>query len=285
MTLLALIRNEFREARFQLVISCVILIGFAWLFVWLVSTIKPGLWAAVIEFAPDFLRKLVVVSPAHLLTTAGQISVLYLHIVPLLVCLGWSLGRGSQIVAGRIASGHMEMLVPSPLLRVELMIAPAIVILVGAVLMGLSLWFGTWLGIKTIRLSDPPDPMIYIPGAVNITALTICLAGITSLISSCDQDRWRPVWGAMAVTILAAIVKLVGQLLPGGEWIANFSFLTAYEPQKLILEPHASWTPPFLPGLSIELRIWFNIVLVAVGMITYAASCVIFIHRDLPVPR
>jgi len=202
-----------------------------------------------------------------------------------LVCMGWALGRGSQTVAGRIASGHMEMLVPSPLRRIELMLAPAVVMVVGACLMGGSLWVGTWLGIRMVRLSDPPDPMLYMPGAVNITALTVCLAGITSLISSCDQDRWRPVWGAMAVTILAAIIKLVGQLLPGGEWIANFSFLTAYEPQKLILEPQASWTPPLLPGVSIALRIWFNVVLVSLGVVTYAASCVIFVRRDLPVPR
>jgi hypothetical protein len=285
MALLSLVRFEFKEARFQLAISCIILISFAWLFIWLISLIKPGLWAAVLEFAPDFFQKLIAVSPAQLLTPRGQISVLYLHIVPLLVCMGWALGRGSQVVAGRIASGHMELLVASPLRRLELMIAPVVVIVTGAVLLGLALWLGTWIGLSTVRLSNPPEVFDFIPGAVNLTALTICLAGITTLISSLDQDRWRPIWGAMAVTIVAAIVKLIGQLLPGGGWVANLSFLTAFEPQKLILEPHASWNLPFFPHLAVELRFWFNLVLVFLGMITYAIACWIFVRRDLPVPR
>ncbi len=114
-------------------------------------------------------------------------------------------------MAGRIASGHMELLVASPLRRLELMIAPVVVIVTGAVLLGLALWLGTWIGLSTVRLSNPPEVFDFIPGAVNLTALTICLAGITTLISSLDQDRWRPIWGAMAVTIVAAIVKLIGQ--------------------------------------------------------------------------
>ncbi len=56
-----LVRYEFKEARFQLAISCIILISFAWLFIWLISLIKPGLWAAVLEFAPDFFQKLIAV--------------------------------------------------------------------------------------------------------------------------------------------------------------------------------------------------------------------------------
>ncbi|MCS7239054.1 MAG: hypothetical protein NZ899_12415 [Thermoguttaceae bacterium] len=285
MTLLALIRYEFREARLQLGISSIILVAFAWLFVWLISLVKPGLWAAVLEFAPDFLRKLIVVSPTQLLTPRGQISVLYLHIVPLLVCMGWALGRGSQAVAGRVASGQMELLVASPLRRLEVMLAPGVVMLFGAVVMGIALWLGTWLGLVTIRFSDPPSPVDFIPGALNLMALTLCLAGITTLISSFDQDRWRPIWGAMAVMIIAAILKLIGQLMPGGEWIGNLSFLTAFEPQRLILEPNAAWSPWFLPEVQVRLRVWFNLVLVAIGVLTYAAACVVFIKRDIPVPR
>lgn len=285
MTLFSLIRYEFREARLQLIISSIILIAFAWLFVWLISLVKPGLWAAVLEFAPDFLRKLIVVSPAQLLTSRGQISVLYLHIVPLLVCMGWALGRGSQAVAGRIASGQMELLVASPLRRLELMLAPAAVMWFGAFVMGIALWAGTWLGLVTIRLADPPAATDFLPGAINLIALTLCLAGITTLISSFDQDRWRPIWGAMAVMIVAAILKLIGQLMPGGEWIGNLSFLTAFEPQKLILEPEAAWSPWFFPHWQISLRLWFNFVLVMIGALTYAAACVVFLRRDIPVPR
>lgn len=285
MTLLSLVRYEFREARPQLLVSAIILVSFAWLFVWLVSLVKPGLWAAVIEFAPDFLRKLIVVSPAQLLTPRGQVSVLYLHIVPLLVCMGWALGRGSQAVAGRIASGQMELLVASPLRRIELMIAPAMVMVFGAVLLGVTLWLGTWIGLMTIHFDDPPRATDFIPGAVNLTSLTICLIGITTLISSFDQDRWRPIWGAMAVMIIAAILKLIGQLLPGGEWVGNFSFLTAFEPQRLILEPEAAWVPALFPNVRVPLQFWFNFVLVATGMVTYAAACVVFVRRDLPVPR
>ncbi len=288
MTLLSLVRYEFRESRLQLVLSALILTGFGWLFVWLVSLVKPGLWATVLEAAMlefKFLRKLIVVSPAQLLTPRGQISMLYFHIVPILVCMGWALGRGSQAVAGRIASGQMELLVASPLRRTELMLAPAAVMVFGAVILGLALWFGTWIGLLTIQFSDPPSAADFVPGAVNLSALTICLIGITTLLSSFDQDRWRPIWGTMAVMIIAAILKLVGQLLPGGEWVGNLSFLTAFEPQRLILEPNSAWIAPFLPSVRIPLCVWFNLVLFVIGFMTYLIATIVFIRRDLPVPR
>jgi len=260
------------------------MLAFAWLFVWLVSLIKPGLWAAVLEFAPDFFRKLIVVSPAKLLTPTGQISVLYLHIVPLLVCMGWALGRGSQTIAGRISSGHMELLLASPLTRLSLLSIPGLVAAFGAILLGAALWGGTFLGLQTVRFSSPPKAIDFLPGALNLVGLTMCLFGISSLLSSFDQDRWRPIWGTAAIVVFAAILKLIGQLWPQGAWIGNLSFLTAFEPQRLILEPNAVLQVPYV-GWEVGLATWFNGVLIALGITCYIIAGVIFYLRDIPVPR
>ncbi len=68
--------------------------------------------------------------------------------------------------------------------------------------------------------------------------------------------------------------------------MANLSFLTAFEPQKLILEPNATWNLPFFPHLAVELRFLVQLGPRSfLGMITYAIACWIFVRRDLPVPR
>ena len=73
-----------------------------------------GLWANFVNLLPDFIRDLVGVSVLDLASLEGRLSFLYLHGITVFLCLFWSIGRGSDVVSGGIASGHLELVVTLP---------------------------------------------------------------------------------------------------------------------------------------------------------------------------
>jgi ABC-2 type transport system permease protein len=110
---------------------------------------------------------------------------------------------------------------------------------------------------------------------VNLAALTFCLGGMTTLVSSFDRDRWRTIWLSGGIFVAASIVKLISRLWSGGEWLKYLSFLSAFEPQQLILARLDRWR------LTWEL----SGTLILLGLLCYVAAMVVFARRDIPVPR
>ncbi|WP_297035848.1 hypothetical protein, partial [Thermogutta sp.] len=47
-----------RDTRWQLLVSAALLFAFAWLFVWMNSLIKIGLWSTFLDMLPNFVHKL-----------------------------------------------------------------------------------------------------------------------------------------------------------------------------------------------------------------------------------
>jgi len=70
------------------------------------------------------------------------------------------------------------------------------------------------------------------------------------------------------------ILKMVARMWEPGAWLRYLSFLTAFEPQRLILLPEE--------GLGVALR--YNGTLLALGLISYLMAAVIFTRRDIPAP-
>ena len=59
---------------------------------------------------PGFLKSLIRVKLAELAARAGQLTILYVHVVTILMCVGWAVGRGSDSISGEIARGTMDLL-------------------------------------------------------------------------------------------------------------------------------------------------------------------------------
>jgi ABC-2 type transport system permease protein len=271
----AIWRKAIRDAWVQLAVTAGLLALFGWLFVWLMSLFDLGLWASFVNLLPDFVNQLIGVSPADLVTVTGRVSFLYVHVVTLLMFISWAVGRGSDTVSGGIASGHLELIVTLPVWRISVIVAPAVVATVGSALLALSLWLGNWVGLATVTLEGEASIAAFLPGAVNLFAMAFCLAGVTTLLSSFDRDRWRTIWLAGAFFVVSSIVKLVARLWEAGAWLRYLSFLTAFEPQQIILLRDEAWSA------SLE----YNLPLLIGGVLAYAAAVVVFCRRDIPVPR
>jgi ABC-2 type transport system permease protein len=74
-------------------------------------------------------------------------------------------------------------------------------------------------------------------------------------------------------------------------WLQWLSLFTAYEPQKFISlavhEPAHAWSVALYSsnGEFVELGpLGYNLILIALGAVCYAAAGVVFHKRDLPAP-
>jgi len=276
MTNPAVWRKAIADGRAQLIFSCVLLVLFGWFFVWLQSLFKMGAIAGILSFLPDFVQDLVGVPLDQLVTPLGRISFLYLHLITLLVCLGWAIARGSAAVSGEIARGTYELILTLPIRRVSVLFAVAVVAAVGAALLAASLWLGNWIGLATVPLEGGPvAARDFLPGAVNLFCMTVCFTGVTALFSSFDRDRWRTMWLAGGFFILSAILDMVSSLWEPGTWLGYLSFLTLFDPQALILGGEE------VAGTALR----NNLVLICVGLAAYAIAAVVFSRRDIPVSR
>jgi ABC-2 type transport system permease protein len=258
----------------QLLASCLLLILFSWVFVWLMSQIETKNWGMILRFLPRWFEPLLGFPLDAMFTRVGQLSILYWHVVTMLVCVGWALGRGSDSISGEIGRGTMDLLVSLPVWRLTILAAPAVIATLGAVLLVASLWAGTMLGVRCFMRGEVPLGA-FLPGALNLLAMVFCFTGITTLISSWNRDRWRTIGWAGGFFVISMILETVARMWPAASWLGYFTFLAAFQPQRLIV----------MHSETAREALRYDLVLVMVGLAGYAAAAVIFWRRDIPAGR
>jgi ABC-2 type transport system permease protein len=272
---LALWKKAVSDAWLTLVVSSVLLILFCWLFVWLMSFFNVAAWGRLLNLLPSFVEPMVGVPMAKLATPAGQLSILFAHIVTILVCVGWAVGRGSDSISGEIGRGTMDLILSLPVWRFSVMAVPAVIATVGAAVLAAAVWLGLALGLLCVRFPNPPSLGQFLPGAANLFAMTFCFTGITTFISSWNRDRWRTISLAGGFFIISLILKFVARMWPAGRWLGDLSFLNLFQPQELILSPSAQGWAGF----------HYDVSLLLIGLLSYAVAAAVFWWRDIPAPR
>ena len=272
---LALWKKAVSDAWLPLAVSSALLILFCWLFVWLMSFFDVGAWGSLLNLMPNFIQPMLGVPLAKLASPAGQLSILFTHVVTILVCVGWAVGRGSDSISGEIGRGTMDLLLSLPVWRISVMAAPAVVATVGAAVLAGSVLAGMGVGLLCVRFHNPPPFAQFLPGAANLFAMTFCFTGIATFLSSWNRDRWRTISLAGGVFVLSMILMFVARIWHGGWWLGCFSFLSLFQPQEIILAPK----PDIWPGFR------YDVLLVLIGLLAYAMAAVVFWRRDIPAPR
>ena len=271
----ALWRKAVSDSWRTLCVSGLLLVLYGWVFVWLTSLLKFGVWLTFLDMLPGFVEKMVGMPLANLASPTGRLSVVFVHIVTLLICIGWAIGRGSDTVSGEIVRGTMELIATLPVRRASVLVPPAVVATVGAAVLPASLWAGATLGLMTFQMEAAVHPGQFLPGVLNLFAMTFCFAGITTFLSSWNRNRWRTIWMAVGLFVICSIIEMISRLWPAGWWLKYFTLLTAFEPQRMIVMPDEAW--------SLSLR--YDGTLLAIGLAGYAAAAIVFSYRDIPVSR
>jgi ABC-2 type transport system permease protein len=320
----ALIKKSLHETRLLFAACAVWLFAFCWIRVWIVSSMEETRFANILELLGNNLVKtLSPVSLTHLTSFTGRIALAWDDGLVVFVMLAFAISRGSDVVSGELNRGTLEMLLAQPVSRLQVLFSQALVTISCIALLSVATWLGTWAGIQTTQarverqatlvkipfgpaLPNPfakaeidkvpmrtrVEPDSFAPAAVNLFCFGLCFAGMASLFSACDRFRWRTIGITLALFVLQAIAKVVGVLKKETifEWLKYISALTAYEPSRLVeiavQEPQYTWslTMPAANGDWTIGPLGYDLILVALGLICYAAAAVVFAKRDLPAP-
>ena len=319
---LALLRKNIRESQLLLLSSTVILFAFCWLRVWIVSLLPTDRFKTIVEQFKEFER-FVPVSFDQLFTYPGRIALTYDELIVVMCMAIWAIARGSDAVAGELSRGTLEMVLAQPVSRRRVVITQAIVTTCGAALLSLASWGGIYAGIQTTHVDEPVSssllslPMLGInpaqamqegdtrrvamstkvdpndlwPAAANLFSLGFFLAGLSTMISSWDRYRWRTIGVVAAIYVVQLIMKIVGLASSRLKWMLDFTFFTAYDPERFVSiavhTPQDAWRLVLVgdqgawQGLG---PLGFDLLLITMGLAAYLVATFVFCRRDLPAP-
>ena len=273
---LAIWKKAVSDAWRQLLVSSVILVCFSWVFVWLMSQFPlDGVGNMILAWLPRWVEPWLGVPLRDLARPTGQVSILYVHAITLLVCVGWAVGRGSDSISGEIGRGTMDLILSLPIWRVSVLVAPAVVATLGAAVLAAAVLLGTAVGLLTVDISSSVTTRQFLPGAINLFCMIFCLTGVTAFTSSWSRSRWRAISLAVAFYVVSVILEMIGSLWERGSWLKYCSISTAFHPQLLILKPEEN-----------GLLAWpYNAPLLALGLVAYLVAAVVLTYRDIPSPK
>lgn len=311
------------EARLLFAACAAALFAFCWVRIYIVSRVDLETFSEIVEKLWDKWADFWPVSLSQLLSYSGRIAITFDEPIVVLCVSVFAIARGSDVVSGELNRGTMELLLAQPVSRWQVMLSQGIVTVVGIVLLALTAWLGTLAGIMTNTVQEevpPPslkvpgtsfsiplslarpekirvpmrtkvDAEDFLPGAVNLGMLGICLAGISSLASSLDRYRWRTIGLVVGFYVVQTIFKIAGMAIEPVAWLKKVSIFTAYEPQKFVAtavhDAANTWSLVLRDSQGAMLDIGplgYNLILLGIGLACYIAAAIVFQNRDLPAP-
>jgi len=275
-------RKAIHEARWLLITCVGLMFMFHWTYVWITSRFEKPAIAGLLEGMSPELRNLFGMEPALIVTVAGRIGLGYIDPIVLLISAAWATSRGSDVISGEINRGSMEILLAQPIRRIDVLATQATVAIAGAVLLGGAAFLGTAAGLATVTLHETINRNLFLQPAFNLFAVTLFMAGVSTLVSSWDQYRWRVVGILVGFYVAGMLLQVIGRSVPDVDWVLYLTFLASYEPQAMVAaivsDPVHGWADSFAMSLR------FNGILLGLGLAAYALAAAIFCHRDLPAP-
>jgi ABC-2 type transport system permease protein len=282
----ALWKKAIYEPRWLLLSSLAFMFAVHWLRVWVSSFFSLDALKGMLSFMPEVAEQLMPVPFSQVATSAGRIAVAYDDPIVLLLVTVWAISRGSDAVSGELNRGTMEMLLAQPLTRFNVLGTQAAVTLGGAALLASAALLGTSVALSTITLEESVSPTVFVPAALNLFAMTVFLAGLTTMVSSGTNYRSHTIGIVGAFYAVSMIIKIVGRLAPGWKWLTYTSFFTPFEPQLLVSDLSRAWS--LWVGTangSFEVGgLGYDSILIGLGLVCYAMAAIIFCRRDLPAP-
>jgi ABC-2 type transport system permease protein len=319
---LVLLKKCLHEVRLLFAACFALVFAFCFVRVFIVASLELIDFAAIVERLWDKWEKFAPVPLSHLLSYPGRIGIGYDEPIVWISISIFAIARGSDAVSGELNRGTLEMLLAQPVSRLQVLYSQALVTLGCLALLSLASWGGTWLGIQctTVEESLPPprlklplfpeipipfqttekvevpmrtkvDPVVFLPGALNLFCLGCAVAGISTLISACDRYRWRTIGIVASLFVISMIFKIVGLAFESFGWLRALSLFTAYEPQKFIFvavqEPSSLWNLARYGDKDVFLEpgpLGYNLILLGIALVCYLGAGIVFHKRDLPAP-
>jgi ABC-2 type transport system permease protein len=283
----ALFGKAIREARLLLAALALLMLVFPALFIWASSMISlPAFSEFLANALPKQWERVSGVPFGQMATPAGRVAMVFVHPLILLGAVVWAIARGSDCVSGEIGRGTMEMLLAQPIRRSSIYFTQALVAVLGSFLLASAAWCGIAVGLGTVEIYNRVSAILFIPPAINLFALMVCVGGIAALASSCDSQRWRTVGLVGGLYAVSLLLEVVGQISDRWQWVGYASFTTAYEPQAMVARSAEAWSLVTYQNGAVDDvgSLGKHLILFAIGIVSYVAGAAIFSHREIPAP-
>lgn len=295
---------------------------FCWFRVWIVGELDTAQFRQIIDLLPKDWRKFASVDFDWLVSYLGRTSLALDE--PMLISLvcGWGLVRGSDVVSGEVSRGTMEMLLAQPISRRQVYWQHAWMTVLFLGLLVLLVWAGMSIGIattsveettypeiriplidyriplsfltprtETIAMASEVNPMMFLPGILNLFCLGVCFSGFAGFCSAWDRYRWRTLGIVTAFYFFNAALKMLGMGSDDYSWAQRYSLFGLYRPAYAIQQADANSMSAFQffeygeNAAIIGLGAMGNcLTLLILGFGFYVAGSVVFSRRDLPAP-
>ena len=144
---------------------------------------------------------------------------------------------------------------------------------------------------ELVKMSDEVDPIMFLPGIVNLFFLGWFLAGFAAMLSAFDRFRWRTLGIVSAFYFSNAGLKILGMSSAKLAWVEQLSIFGFYSPASVIQRTQAN------PLSLLHFFDYSNegqiqgtallgscVVLFVTGLICYVVGLRRFETRDLPAP-
>jgi hypothetical protein len=127
---------------------------------------------------------------------------------------------------------------------------------------------------------------VFVPAALNLFAMTVFLAGLTTMVSAVNNYRSRTIGIVGGFYAISMIVKIVGRAAPNWQRLGYASFFTPFEPQLLVSDQSRAWAVWVPKGNDSFLLggLGYDSILIGLGLAAYIVATFVFWRRDLPAP-
>ena len=267
-------RAAFREARALWVACAALLFLFQWIYVWVTSKIELPAIADFLLALPEEFQNLAGIPVDQVATTAGRIAMGYVDPAVLVATGVWGIARGSDAVSGPIQRGTMEMVLAQPVRRLTVLSIHVSVTVLGALALGVCCFLGTAAGLATVPLDESISAWRFVAPSVNVAALSFFVGAVATMASSWGQYRHRTVGLVGGFFVLSLVLEALGKMVVELEWLRRFTFLAAFEPQRMVMDTASAW----------QLSLRYDGVLVGLGLAALVVAGIVFSRRDLPAP-
>ncbi len=292
---------------------------FCWVRVHVVGEFDTSQFKQIVDLLPKDWRKFSSVDFDWLVSYLGRTALTLDEPMLLLLICSWVIVRGSDVVSGELGRGTMEMLLAQPVSRMKVWWTHAFWTFVGMVGLVAVTWLfiavGIWTTsveetsymelnfgvtkipltfaepvIETVAMSDHVNPMLFLPGIVNLFTLCFFLGGFSAWCSSMDRFRWRTLGIVAAFYFLQGGMKVLAMASESLSWIRFATVFGYYGPANSIESAQKSvWNCLSLfkessQGQLLPAPLLNNLLLLSLGVLLYVWGGRIFKKRDLPAP-
>ena len=249
--------------------------AFPWIYIGLSAQIEMNAFQDVLLRAiPEDWQKMSGVPFSEVATHVGRVALAFVDPVVVLTATVWGVTRGSDAVSGQLERGTLEMILAQPIRRRTLYSTQAIATICGGFCLCVILYASIFTAIQFGPWAGKVNPLQFLPPALNVFGLMVCMSGLAAGVSACDSYRWRTIGILCAFYITSLLTKLVGRLSETLNWAGYLSVFNAYEPQQLVGGEWSDW----------QLLLQYNGILIGIGITSYVIGGYIFSKRDLPAP-